>query len=93
MSESLIVVTGAGGFIGGVTLFDMYPSQPKDSKAVDFPPRTGGINSGPRAEDNLVLDLRNGEASTALSPTRSLCTTLLPIWAGWASSKPTRRFA
>ena len=60
MPNKKIVITGAGGFIGGHLVVD-FLSQGADVRAVDVKPLSQSFQLFPQA-DNRQLDLRRHEA-------------------------------
>src|ERR1043166_165272 len=61
MSTSKVVVCGAGGFIGGHLVAELFRRGATDVRAVDVKPESEWYQRFPEAE-NLVLDLRLREA-------------------------------
>ncbi len=77
--DDLIVITGAGGFIGGSLVRYFRDKGFTRIRAVDKKPLEEWYRRTPGVED-LVLDVARG-------PSRS--TTWPPTWAAWASSNAT----
>jgi GDP-D-mannose 3', 5'-epimerase len=61
MNDELVVVTGAGGFIGGHLVADLLRRGATRVRAVDRKPRDEWFQCDPAA-DNLILDLRDRSA-------------------------------
>ena len=83
-ADKLLVVTGAGGFIGGSLVAEFRKQGYRNIRAVDIKPFEEWYQVFDDVE-NLELDLNlkeNCERSTARAPTRF--TISPPIWAAWA---------
>jgi nucleoside-diphosphate-sugar epimerase len=83
--DDSILVTGAGGFIGGSMVANLREAGYRNIRAVDIKPFDEWYRVFPDAE-NLQLDLTRREqaASAAILPL---------IWAVWALSKAIKRAA
>jgi nucleoside-diphosphate-sugar epimerase len=90
MSERLLV-TGAGGFIGGHLVANLL-REGNEVRAVDIKPLQEWYQLFPESE-NLQLDLCGKDACERAVRDVSLIYNLPPIWAEWVSSRITRHFA
>ena len=90
--DDLILITGAGGFIGGAMVAELRRQGHKRIRAVDIKPLDEWYQVFDDA-DNLVLDLNLKEncERPLTAPARS--TISRPIWAAWALSRTTRHCA
>src|ERR1700744_1084742 len=82
-----IVVTGAGGFIGGALVANLRRRGVSSIRAVDVKPFGQWYQHFDDVE-NVSLDLNLKENCEIA--TRPKCTTLRQIWAGWALSSRTK---
>ena len=87
-----ILVTGAGGFIGGALVPLLRKQGFRDIRAVDVKPLDEWYQRFDDVE-NLSLDLNLKENCERLAKARSRFITWRRIWAGWASSSTTKRCA
>ena len=88
-TDRLVVVTGAGGFIGGHLTGELRRLGYQRVRAVDLKPIDEWYQSFPDV-DSRQLDLRDGRPATKRRPARTRSTTSPATWAAWASSRRTR---
>jgi N-acetyl-gamma-glutamylphosphate reductase len=89
--NDLVVVTGAGGFIGGHLVKVLQQRGHTRIRVVDIKPIGEWYQVFPQA-DNRVLDLKSlaNCRKAPKWPAWRGSTTSPPTWAAWASSRPTR---
>ena len=91
--NDLIVVCGGGGFIGGHLVADLLRQGHRTSERSTSSRSRSGI-SGSTDVENLQLDLQETDACESRGAAgRRSSTTSRPTWAGWGSSRTTRRSA
>ncbi len=88
-NDELVVVAGAGGFIGGHLVADLLRRGCRRVRAVDVKPLDEWFQLFPEV-DNRSLDLRERAACDEAADGAAWSTTSPPTWAAWASSRPTR---
>jgi len=91
-NRNLIVVTGAGGFIGGSLISALRANGSTSIRAVDIKPfdawyqRFGDV-------ENLSLDLNLKESCEVAAKAPAKFIILLRTWAAWASLRTIKPFA
>ena len=92
-SNELIVVCGAGGFIGGHLVADLLRQGHTRIRAVDIKPFDEWYQRFPRRRESAARPAGEGRLRRRASATPRSCTTWPPTWAAWDSSRTTARCA
>ena len=93
MKDDLIVVCGAGGFIGGHLVADFLQQGHTRIRAVDIKPLDRWYQRFDGVENFGSADLKSCRHAAGLRKVLIGSTILRPIWVGWDLSKTIKRSA